>query len=182
MAAVWLCRASSLSISSWKSKWYFFVLSVWHGLCAFLMSCLIRWPVLAECMWWTWNCYVRLWPHFPSQFNLDCTHFATEAAAFLLFTKEQSRYLEQHKPWFLNQPHPSYGMGSKREVTPIKPDLCQPVMPSTNRRLFNKSFPSIAEHCYCCPAVLQPQALPCDPAWQEYVTQCVLSWAELDVH
>lgn len=99
---------------------------------------------------------------------------------FFSSIRGQGRYLGQHEPWFLNQPHLSCGMGSKKEVAPIKPDLCQLVMPATDRRPFNKCAPTIAEHCSS-HRVLQPQALRCDPAWQECMTQHMLSCPELEM-
>jgi len=87
-----------------------------------------------------------------------------KAAAFLLLSEEAGQVLGQHEPSFLDQLYLSYEMESKEEVAPLKLDLCQSVVPATDRRPFNKGAPTIAEHPSCCHAVLQPQAPPCDPA------------------
>lgn len=142
-------------------------------------SCLTWWPDLAECVRWTQDHHVRLWPHFPPQLNLHRTHFATEGSCFSS-GRRQGRYLGQHKSWLLDQPHLPCGMESKKEVAPLKPDLCQPAIPAVDRRPFNRGSPTVAAHCSC-HSVLQPQALPCDPAWQKCMTQHVLSCPELEM-
>lgn len=122
-------------------------------------------------MQWTWDHHVRLWPCFPPQLNLGCTYFATEAAVFLLFSKRAGQVLGA--AWTLD-------FSTSHACHVGWPDLCQLVMPATDRRPLNKGAPTMAEHCSS-HRVLQPQALPCDPAWQECMTQHMLSCPELEM-
>lgn len=84
---------------------------------------------------------------FPHSLSWIAPLLQQRQLLFFSSIRGQGRYLGQHEPWFLNQPRLSCGMGSKKEVAPIKPDLCQLVMPATDRRPFNKVAPTIAEHC-----------------------------------
>lgn len=88
-------------------------------------------------------------------------------------------------PWgsmrhnFLTRHTSCVGLRSKKKDAPLKPDLCQPVMPGTERSPFTKGDPTPGEHCACFPPVFQTQALSHHLAWQEYMTQHMLSCLKL---
>lgn len=126
-------------------------------------------------MHWTAHHHTRLWPQLTPQLNLDHAQFATEAAGFPPPCKEAGQGLGE--AWALiSQPAtPVLWDEEQNGVYLVKPDLCQSLVSATDRRPLDKGASAMPEHFSCCHTVLQPQALPHDPAWQGCVTQHVLS-------
>lgn len=174
LSAQHLCDFAICLWSSAKSKWCFLGLYfTWTR--HFPESSVTHWPFLARCMQWTSHHHTRLWPHVTPQPNLDHAQFATEAAGFPPPGQEAGQGLGEASALISQPATPVLWDEEQNGVYLVKPDLCQSVMPASDRRPFNEDASAMAEHFCCCHAVLPPQAVPRDPAGQECVTQHVLS-------
>lgn len=120
-------------------------------------SCVTHWPLLAQCTQTITRGFDLTLPH---SLTWTMPNLQQRQLGFLLPVRRQGRSFGNREPWFLNQPHLSCGMRSKMEFTSVKPDLCQSVMPATDRRPFNKGTSAMPEHFSCCQSVLQSQAVP----------------------
>lgn len=153
-----------------KSKWCFLGFSVFRYWAPFWeLSDLVTRCVRVHAVTVRLSCEA-LASRFPTAWPGLRPFCSRRQLVFLSSIRRQGRYLGKHEPWFLKQQRLSCGIGTKKEVAPLKPDFCQLVMPANDMRPFNKGAPTIAKHCSCCHAVSQPQTPPCDPAWQECVT------------
>lgn len=92
---------------------------------------------------------------------------------FLSSVRRHGRYLRENEPWFLDYPQLLWDQGAKQKMLHLSQisasQLCLLLKEALLKRVLQPY------HCAHYHPLFLTQALPCDPAWQEYMTQHMFS-------